>query len=114
MARFRLFSRRRGPGATVLRYDDIVLDAGAHVALRGRREIELTPTESSLLGLFLDNPERVLERAEIFMQVWGFDFDATSNLLNVYVGYLRRKLELEGEPRLLHTVRGVGYVLRRD
>ena len=79
---------------------------------RGQRSIELTRTEFSLLELFLRRPRRVLDRSFILEEVWGFDFPTTANSLEVYVGYVRRKLEAEGEPRLLHTVRGVGYVLR--
>ena len=77
---------------------------------RAERRIDLTPIEFSLLELLLRNPGRVLHRTEIFRQVWGFDFGPSSNSLNVYVGYLRRKTEAGGEPRLIHTVRGVGYV----
>ena len=79
---------------------------------RGERPIELTRTEFELLSLFLEHPRQVLTRSQIFEQVWGYDFGATSNALGVYIGYLRRKTEAGGEPRLLHTVRGVGYVLR--
>jgi len=79
---------------------------------RGQRGIELTPTEFSLLELFLRNPRRVLTRRYIHLAVWGFDFGPMSNALNVHVGCLRRKTGLAGEPRLLHTARGVGYVLR--
>jgi two-component system response regulator MprA len=82
---------------------------GSHEA---GRPIDLTPTEFSLLELLLRNPGRVIHRTEIFRHVWGFDFGPSSNSLNVYVGYLRRKIEAAGEPRLIHTVRGVGYVLR--
>jgi len=79
---------------------------------RGPRRIELTRTEFLLLELFLRNPRQVLAREIIFDRVWGYDFGANSNSLEVYVGYLRRKTEVLGEPRLIHTVRGVGYVLR--
>jgi two-component system response regulator MprA len=79
---------------------------------RAGRLVELTPTEFSLLEHFLENPRLVLTRSEIFKNVWGFDFGPMSNLLNVYVGYLRRKLEAVGERRLIQTVRGIGYVLR--
>ena len=81
---------------------------------RGTREIELTRTEFLLLELFLLNPRQVLPRSLIFERVWGYDFGPTSNSLEVYVGYLRRKLEADGEPRLIQTVRGVGYVLREQ
>jgi two-component system response regulator MprA len=90
-----------------------VLDARTRSVRRGGRAIELTPIEFSLLELFLANPGTVLPRSYIFTRVWGFDFSTTSNSLNVYVGYLRRKLEERGESRVIHTIRGVGYVLRR-
>ena len=79
---------------------------------RGGRELDLTRTEFSLLELFLAHPRQVLSRSQIYESVWGYDFGESSNSLGVYVGYLRRKTEAEGEPRLIHTVRGVGYVLR--
>ena len=80
--------------------------------LRGTRAINLTRTEFALLEAFMHHPRRVLERSWLLNEVWGFDFPTTANSLEVYIGYLRRKTEAEGEPRLLHTVRGVGYVLR--
>jgi two-component system, OmpR family, response regulator MprA len=95
-----------------LHFSDVTLDSRAHTVRRGRRPIELTPIEFSLLELLMRNPQRVLERGDIFNHVWGFDPGSMSNSLNVYVGYLRRKTEAEGAPRLIHTVRGVGYVLR--
>jgi two-component system, OmpR family, response regulator MprA len=95
-----------------LRFADLTLDANAHEARRGDRTIELTRTEFLLLELFMLNPRRVLSRSLIHERVWGYDFGPASNSLGVYVGYLRRKLEAGGEPRLIHTVRGVGYVLR--
>ena len=88
------------------------LDSAAWKAHRGARALELSRTEFNLLALFLAQPRQVLSRSEIFERVWGYDFGPSSNALGVYVGYLRRKLEAGGEPRLLHTVRGVGYVLR--
>jgi two-component system response regulator MprA len=88
-----------------------VLEPSTRRVRRGRRFFELTPTEFELLELFLRHPGRVLSRSSIFTHVWRADVGATSNVLNVYVGYLRRKTEAGGEPRLLHTVRGVGYVL---
>jgi two-component system, OmpR family, response regulator MprA len=106
---------RRGGGAEeqeVLRFADIALRPLEHTVRRGRRAIELTRTEFSLLELFLHHPRQVLTRSQIFERVWGYDFGESSNSLEVYVGYLRRKLEAAGEPRLLQTVRGVGYVLR--
>ncbi len=95
-----------------LRFADLTLDANAHEARRGERAIDLTRTEFLLLELFMLNPRRVLSRSLIHERVWGYDFGPASNSLGVYVGYLRRKLEAGGEPRLIHTVRGVGYVLR--
>lgn len=96
----------------VLRYSDVELDTGTRVAHRGRREIELSPTEYELLALFLRRPRQVLTREIILDRVWGMDFEGSSNVMEVYVGYLRGKLEAGGEPRLIHTVRGVGYVLK--
>ncbi len=112
-ARLRALLRRRdGAAGEVLRHADVTLDLGGHTVTRGDRPVELTRTEFLLLELFLRHPRQVLTRGQIFMHVWGYDFGPTSNSLEVYVGYLRRKLEAAGEPRLLHTVRGVGYVLR--
>ncbi|HUZ28110.1 MAG TPA: response regulator transcription factor [Solirubrobacteraceae bacterium] len=115
-ARLRALLRRSGEeaGGEVLRYADLVLDPAAHEVRRGDRLIELTKTEFLLLELFLKHPRQVLTRSQIFESVWGYDFGPTSNALGVYMGYLRRKTEAEGESRLLHTVRGVGYILRED
>jgi len=120
-ARLRALLRRsdaggdgNGPARELLTYADLALDVGAHEARRGGRRIELTRTEFLLLELLLRHPRQVLTRSVIFERVWGYDFGATSNSLEVYVGYLRRKTEAGGEPRLIHTVRGVGYVLRED
>jgi two-component system, OmpR family, response regulator MprA len=96
----------------VLRFADLELDPGAREVRRGDRTIELSRTEFNLLELFLEHPRQVLTRTQIFERVWGYDFGSTSNALGVYMGYLRRKTEAGGEPRLLHTVRGVGYILR--
>ena len=113
LARLRALMRRSSPEeADVLRFSDLVLDLGAYEARRGNRVIELTRTEFLLLELFMRNPKQVLTRSIIFDRVWGYDFGPTSNSLEVYVGYLRRKTEEGGEPRLIHTVRGVGYVLK--
>ena len=114
IARLRALLRRTlgTDGHDQLRFADLTLDAGAHEARRGERRIELTRTEFLLLELFMLNPRRVLSRSLIHERVWGYDFGPASNSLGVYVGYLRRKLEAAGEPRLIHTVRGVGYVLR--
>lgn len=96
----------------MLRYADVELDTGTRVAHRGSREIELSPTEYELLALFLRRPRQVLTREIILDRVWGMEFEGSSNVMEVYVGYLRNKLEAGGEPRLIHTVRGVGYVLK--
>ena len=95
-----------------LTFADLTLDPVTRDVTRGDRKLSLTRTEFALLELFLRRPKRVLERSFILEEVWGFDFPTTANSLEVYVGYVRRKLEAEGEDRLLHTVRGVGYVLR--
>jgi two-component system response regulator MprA len=96
---------------SALTFDGLVLDPETRAVHRAGRPIELTPIEFSLLELFLRNPRKVLTRAFIFTEVWGFDFGRMSNSLTVYIGYLRRKTEAAGEPRLIHTVRGVGYAL---
>jgi len=109
----RALLRRREPEAReVLRFQDLILDTAARVARRGEREIDLTTTEYELLQLFMRNPERVLTREIIADKVWGYDFDGNFNILEVYVRYLRIKLEEKGEKRLIQTVRGAGYVLR--
>jgi two-component system, OmpR family, response regulator MprA len=116
-ARLRALLRRSGDGTgdgEVLRYADLVLDPGAHEVRRGDRLVELSKTEFLLLELFMRHPRQVLTRSTIFENVWGYDFGPTSNALGVYMGYLRRKTEEGGESRLLHTVRGIGYVLRDD
>ena len=95
-----------------LAFADLSMDLASREVRRGERSMELTRTEFTLLELFLRRPRRVLERSFILEEVWGFDFPTTANSLEVYVGYLRRKTEAEGETRLIHTVRGVGYVLR--
>ena len=114
LARLRALLRRSGwsEQREVLRFDDLELDPSSHEVRRGERLLELTRTEFLLLELFLHHPRQVLTRSQIFDRVWGYDFGPASNSLEVYVGYLRRKTEAAGEPRLLHTVRGVGYVLR--
>jgi two-component system response regulator MprA len=116
LARLRALLRRAestAPG-DMLEFGDLTLDTGTRVVRRGDRGMELTRTEFSLLELFMRNPRQVLTRSLIFERVWGYDFGPTSNSLEVYVGYLRRKTEAGGEPRLLHTVRGIGYVLREQ
>jgi len=111
-ARLRALLRRVDRGTETLRYADLTLDPGAHEVHRGERSVDLSRTEFTLLELFMRHPRQVLTRTQIFESVWGYDMGATSNALGVYMGYLRRKTEQGGEPRLLHTVRGVGYVLR--
>jgi two-component system response regulator MprA len=109
-ARLRALLRRTGtPAAETLKLADLKLDTGGHTVERAGLRIELTRTEFLLLELLLRHPRQVLTRGQIFEHVWGYDFGPSSNSLEVYVGYLRRKL---GEPRLIHTVRGVGYVAR--
>ena len=113
LTRIRGLLRRMGRvGSDVLRFADLVLDQTTHEVVRGGRRIELTLTEFTLLELFLQHPREVLTRAFIFTTVWGFDFGTNSNTLNVQIGHLRQKLEAGGKPRLIHTIRSVGYVLR--
>jgi two-component system response regulator MprA len=114
LARLRALLRRTTAPAEagVLTYADLSLDVATYQVRRGDREISLTRTEFSLLELFLRHPRQVLTRPVILQRVWGFDFESVSNSLEVYVSYLRRKTEAGSERRLLHTVRGVGYVLR--
>jgi two-component system, OmpR family, response regulator MprA len=114
LARLRALLRRANGGDEVLSFADLTLDPGTREVRRGDRAIELTRTEFLLLELFLRNPRQVLTRDVIFDRVWGYDFGPASNSLEVYVGYLRRKTEAGGEPRLIHTVRGVGYALREE
>jgi len=98
--------------AETLTFADLSLNLATREVRRAGRSIDLTRTEFSLLEMFLERPRRVLDRSFILEEVWGYDFPTTANSLEVYVGYLRRKTEAEGEPRLIHTVRGVGYVLK--
>jgi two-component system response regulator MprA len=112
LARVRALLRRAGVGDGPLAFADLHVDPGAREVRRAGRSIELTRTEFNLLELFVRNPRQVLPRSLIFERVWGYDFGPTSNALEVYVGYLRKKLEAGGEPRLIQTVRGVGYQLR--
>ena len=114
IARLRALLRRTGweGDEGVLRFEDLELDLPAHEARRGARTLELTRTEFLLLELLMRHPRQVLPRGTIFDHVWGYDFGPASNSLEVYVGYLRRKTEAAGEARLVHTVRGIGYVLR--
>jgi two-component system, OmpR family, response regulator MprA len=115
LARLRALLRRAGNGddtGDVLRFSDLELDLGTREVRRGERAIDLTRTEFALLELFLRNPRQVLTRSIIFERVWGYDFGPTSNSLDVYIGYLRRKTEDGGAGRLIHTIRGIGYALR--
>ncbi|HLC33921.1 MAG TPA: response regulator transcription factor [Anaerolineales bacterium] len=115
LARIRALLRRTGPGEPeTLRFADLVLDTGTHRARRGERVIDLTAKEYDLLEIFMRHPRQVLTREIIYDRVWGYDFGGESNIIEVYVRYLRQKIETEGETKLLHTVRGVGYVLRED
>lgn len=112
-ARIRALLRRgQGSTATVLRFEDLEVHLLERTVRRGSREIRLTPKEFSLLEYFLRNPKRVLTRTSIAEHVWDYNFDWQSNVVDVFVKSLRRKLEEGGEPRILHTIRGVGYVLR--
>jgi two-component system response regulator MprA len=114
LARLRALLRRSAPGEDDrLSFADLALDPASRQVTRGGRPVELTRTEFALLELFLRNPGRVLSRSAIYEEVWGYDFGSSSNSLDVYLGYLRRKTEEGGEARLLHTVRGVGVVLRQ-
>ena len=112
--RLRALLRRVDGPADELRFGDLRLEPSTRDVWRGERRLELSRTEYALLELFLRHPRQVLERSVVFEQVWGYDFGATSNVLGVYMGYLRRKTEAGGEARLLHTVRGVGYILREE
>ncbi|MGA5463497.1 response regulator transcription factor [Mycobacterium sp. NPDC050041] len=116
LARLRALLRRTGPedgvDSPAMVFLDLSLDPVTREVIRGQRQISLTRTEFSLLEMLIANPRRVLTRSRILEEVWGFDFPTSGNALEVYIGYLRRKTEAEGEPRLIHTVRGVGYVLR--
>ncbi|MFZ2503235.1 MAG: response regulator transcription factor [Nocardioides sp.] len=117
LARLRALLRRVIPHEETdetLSFADLKMDLASREVQRGDRLIELTRTEFTLLEMFLRRPRRVLERSFILEEVWGYDFPTTANSLEVYVGYLRRKTEAEGESRLLHTVRGVGYVLKES
>jgi two-component system response regulator MprA len=119
LARLRALLRRvtpheDGDEEEVLTFSDLTMNVATREVTRGDRAIELTRTEFTLLEMFLRRPRRVLERSFILEEVWGYDFPTTANSLEVYVGYLRRKTEAGDEPRLIHTVRGVGYVLKES
>lgn len=116
LARLRALTRRAKPTAEndskVLTFADVSLDPQHREVTRGGQHISLTRTEFALLQAFMENPRKILERSALLNEVWGFEFPATANSLEVYIGYLRRKTEAGGRSRLIHTVRGVGYVLR--
>jgi two-component system response regulator MprA len=112
IARVRALLRRSGSEEDVLHYADLELDRAERRAYRGGRRLELTRIEFALLELLMSHPRRVLARERIFSSVWGYDMAYASNSLEVYIGYLRRKTEAGGEPRLIQTIRGVGYALR--
>ena len=118
MARLRALTRRSKPttetSSDVLTFENLTLDLQTREVTRGGRRISLTRTEFALLQTFMEHPRRVLERGWLLNEVWGFDFPTTANSLEVYIGYLRRKTETDNEPRLIHTVRGIGYVLRES
>ncbi|MCX7708141.1 MAG: response regulator transcription factor [Anaerolineae bacterium] len=114
----RIHALLRRPGVTArdepLQYADLYLDPKTRETRRGERRFELTAREFELLHFLMRHPRQVLTRDQILQEVWGYDFEGEDNVLEVYIGYLRKKTEAAGEPRLIHTVRGVGYVLRED
>ncbi len=112
--RVQLRRRQREDTATVLRYGPLTMDLAAHEVTIGDRRVDLTAKEYDLLELFMRHPQQVLTRDVIYDRVWGYNFGGESNIIEVYVRYLRQKLEARGEPRLIHTVRGVGYILREE
>ena len=112
--RVQLRRRQRDDLPVVLRYGPLTMDTAAHETQIGQRRVELTAKEYELLELFMHHPQQVLTREVIYDRVWGYDFGGESNIIEVYVRYLRQKLEAAGEARLIHTVRGVGYILRED
>jgi len=116
LARVRALSRRKAPieSEAPITFADITLNPSTRIARRGERNIELTAKEYELLELFMRHPNQVLTRDQIYNRIWGYDFGGESNIIEVYIRYLRSKLEANGEPRLLHTIRGVGYALRES
>ena len=118
LARVRALLRRAKPAAEgpgeVLKVNDLIMNTGTREVWRGTRKIDLTAKEFDLLELFMRNPRQVLTREMIYDRIWGYDFGGESNIIEVYVRYLRQKLESENEPRLLQTVRGYGYALREE
>lgn len=114
LARLRALLRRTTIGHGVLRYADLELNLDEFRAARGKSELKLTRIEFALLALLLRNPRKVLDRATIFHQVWGYDIELSSNSLDVFIAALRRKTEVDGAPRLIHTIRGIGYILKQE
>lgn len=116
LARIRALLRRRQPAAAeeALRFADLTLNSATHEVYRGPRRVELTAREFELLNLFLQHPRQVITRDTLYDRIWGYDFGGESNIIEVYIRYLRSKLEESGEPRLIQTVRGVGYALREE
>jgi len=116
LARLKALRRRKAPIETeaTLSFTNLILDPSTRLAKRAGRSIELTAKEYDLLELFMRHPNQVLTRDQIYERIWGYDFGGESNIIEVYIRYLRSKLEADGEPRLLHTVRGVGYALRES
>jgi DNA-binding response OmpR family regulator len=112
--RVQLRRRQRDENPAILRYGPLTMDTAAHETVIGERRVELTAKEYELLELFMRHPQQVLTREVIYDRVWGYDFGGESNIIEVYIRYLRQKLEAGGEARLIHTVRGVGYILRED
>lgn len=112
LARIEALLRRRGDESGPLRFDDLTLDPATRAVSRGEADLDLTRREFDLLEMFMRHPGQVLDRFQLLERVWGHEFEAEPNTVDVYVGYLRRKLEAGGAPRLLHTVRGVGFALR--
>ena len=115
VARVRALLRRRADGEpTLLQVADLTLDAARHVVMRGGQKIELTAKEYALLRYFMENPGRVLSRAMIADHVWNYDFDTGTNVIDVYVNYLRKKVDSGWKPKLIHTIRGIGYVVQEE
>lgn len=115
LARVRALLRRRPEGSpALLQFSDLVLDPARRTVSRGGEKIELTAKEFAILEYFLRNPGRVLTRTQIIEHVWDYDFDTGTNLVDVYVNYLRKKVDSDRDPKLIHTVRGVGYVLKAE
>ncbi len=116
LARVRALLRRRQPAAShdLVQFADLTLNPNTHEVLRGRERIDLTAREFELLMLFMQHPRQVLTRDQIYDRIWGYDFGGESNIIEVYIRYLRTKMEEGGKPRLIHTLRGVGYVLREE